>query len=217
MPGETLAIAVTLSTVVDVTDIRVSFALSPPLRFVTDALGDPLCSVDPQIDPAQSSFRLRCDVGEIASCTLHAHVFALDSDAAIADGTLYTCEVAIDADATPGDYALTCGMSGSSDANGDALSTACVDGAIDVSGEPVASPTPTATPLPPSPSPSPTAAASATATSVPSLTPTLSNHPRRADGGCRVSAPAEPAWAWLLSFVLPVLWARARAARPAAR
>lgn len=196
--GGTTTIDVVLQTAVEVMETQNDIVLGPEIQIGIDDLGRPRCAVNPDINKDQTSFALRCD--ESAVCTLRVHVRAIDDVNPIPNGsTLYTCEIDIAPDAAPGTYTLACATLGASDQGGNALSTACVDGSVDVDGLTAASPTPTATPLPPTP------------TVTAQVTPITTRSPRPHhdnDDGCNVTASAGTHGAWLLALPVALLWLR---------
>jgi hypothetical protein len=126
----------------------------------------PDCAVNPAIGKEATGFTFLpngCTPG--TDCTgVKAIVLSISNLSAIPDGSvLYTCQVAIAADAADGDYTLACANPGASDPDGVALETDCVDGTVTV-GAPPLTETPTATEtLPVAPTDTPTATPTPTA------------------------------------------------------
>ena len=110
-PGDAVTVAVSLHTMgvsVIATQNRIDFEPETPVA--ATASGDPDCAVKPAIHKAATSFLflpLGCDPA-VACQSVRALVFALDNVSTIRDGAvLYTCRIAIAADAQPGAYALS--------------------------------------------------------------------------------------------------------------
>src|SRR6185369_17876321 len=94
------------------------------------ANGLPDCTIHPDIDkgPTFSFLPLGCTPG--IDCTgVRALILSTSNTAGIPHGaTLYTCEVAIAADAPPGTYPLVAAMPQASDPNGEGLPVLASDG-----------------------------------------------------------------------------------------
>jgi hypothetical protein len=194
---------------------------------IADNHGHPTCSVNPDINKGATSFAFQppgCTPG--TDCTaVRALVLALDNVMPIPDGSvLYTCEVAIAADAANGTYPLTCSNAGASDPNGGALVTACTNGSVVVGVQPTPTGSPSATPsVTPTASPTPsatggtggtpTATATPARTNTPVVSPTSTRRVHFADSdSCDiVAAPqSRPAWVLLVPGALLLLVRRRR-------
>lgn len=200
MPGEPTTIDVVLQTAVEVVETQNELVIVLPIQVAVDGLGQPRCAVNPEIDKDATSFTLLCD--ESGVCTLRAVVQASDNADPIPNGsTLYTCEVDIAPNAAPGTYVVGCAAPEASDPDGNALSSECIGGSIEVGEVPTATPTPLNTPPRPS------------ATVTPQMTPTRT-HSRRSrqwgDDSCQVVAPAGTHGVWLLGLPASLLWLRRR-------
>ena len=112
--------------------------------------GDPACAVNPQLAKEGTSFAfLPPDCGASGSCTgLRAIVLSFSNIDPIPSGSrLYTCSVAILADAAPGAvYPLPCSQALASSPEGTPIEIDCEGGEIEVAGG-VPVPTPTPDPL----------------------------------------------------------------------
>ncbi len=171
-----------------------------PIQIAVDALGHPRCAVNPEINKDATTFTLLCD--EFGVCTLRVVVRASDNADPIPNGyTLYTCEVDIAPNAAPGTYAVGCAAPEASDPDGNALTSECVGGTIQVGEVPTATPTPICTPPQPS------------ATVTPQMTPTRTQNRRSRqweDDSCQIAAPGGPRGGWLLGLPASLLWLRRR-------
>jgi hypothetical protein len=137
------------------TAFAVTFALSDPLAVVAglqndigfDALtpippatdGRPACTVDPGIAKDATSFiflPMGCTPGD--DCRgVRAFVLSTTNTDPIADGaTLYSCQVAVAADAPPGSYPLVAGMPLGSAPAAEILPVLASDGAVEVTEGP---------------------------------------------------------------------------------
>lgn len=108
------------------------------------------CRVNPAIERPATVFSYAPPGCELAGdCTsLRAIVLSLSVAPPIADGAvLYTCDVTVDAAATPGDYAVDCTAPDAGTVGGVPLAAECIDGVLTI-----AEPTPTASLPLPSPS-----------------------------------------------------------------
>ena len=129
------------------------------VQIAAKANGKPNCTVNPDIDKTGTAFTYLpngCTPG--TDCTgVKALVLALDNVAPIPDGSvLYTCQVAIAADAADGDYTLSCSNAGASDPDGGALMADCTSGTVSVGVPPTNTPVPaTNTPVAPTNTPVP--------------------------------------------------------------
>ncbi len=176
------------------------------------------CVVNEEIDKGGTAFAFQPDgCTEGTDCaSLKALVLALTNVTPIPDGSvMYTCEVAISADAEEGaTFPLACSEAGASDEEGGELRVDCVDGVVTVLSEPT--PAPTATPVPTDePTVEPTEPVATPTSSVPSTptSPPATNTPSRQidDDGCAVVAPTQSSTGW--AFLLPLaalLWLRRR-------
>jgi hypothetical protein len=202
MQGESTTFDVVLQTSVEVIETQNDIMLGPELRIASEDLGQLRCAVNPDIDKDETSFTLHCDEPNV--CTLRTLVRSFDNVDPIPNGsTLYTCDIEIAHTAADGTYPLACAISSAIDPDGTRLSTACIDGSVDVGDAPLASPTPTNTALPPP----------ATVTNRPTSIPTASPHPRHNDGDgceCQVSPSTGTRAGWMLAFPAALLWLRRR-------
>jgi hypothetical protein len=137
-PGTTTTVAVTLSLLTDppaeVTGVRNDISFDPLTPIAAKANGLPDCTIHPDIDkgPTFSFLPLGCTPG--IDCTgVRALILSTSNTAGIPHGaTLYTCEVAIAADAPSGTYPLVAAMPQASDPNGEGLPVLASDGSIEV-------------------------------------------------------------------------------------
>ncbi len=149
------------------------------VQVAAKANGKPDCAVNPDIDKGGTAFTFQpngCTPG--TDCTgVKALVLALDNVAPIPDGSvLYTCQVAIAADAADGDYMLSCSNAGASDPDGGALAADCTAGTVSVGVPPTDTPVPaTDTPVPPTDTPVPPTDTPEAATPTPTPTAIQSN------------------------------------------
>jgi hypothetical protein len=136
MRGDRVSVAVSLRAMdaaILGTQNRISFDRDTPIAAGMD--GQPDCAVNPAIDKNATGFRflpLGCDPA--VDCTaVRAFVLAFDNLAPIPDGAvLYSCGVAIAADATPGEHGLHNDETGASALGGDVVPTTGTDGAVTV-------------------------------------------------------------------------------------
>ncbi len=134
--GARVAVAVTLadpSGTVVATQNRIDFGRAAFIAQRPD--GEPDCAVNPAIDKGASGFRflpLGCDPA--ADCTgVRVFVLAFDNLDPIADGAvLYTCAVALAADAAPATYPLLNSEQGAAAAGGVLVASDGSDGAVEV-------------------------------------------------------------------------------------
>lgn len=115
------------------TQNRITFDRQTPIA--ATAQGAPACAVNPAINKSATGFRflpLGCDPA--ADClSVRAFVLAFDNLDPIPDGAvLYTCTVAIAADAALGDHVLMNSETNASAAGGGAIDTTGADGAVTV-------------------------------------------------------------------------------------
>jgi hypothetical protein len=149
-PGQLVGFEVALSTggaaIAGTQNDLVFDPLNAPVA--ADVHGRPSCSVNSAIGKDGSTFAFE-PAGCVGSrCTgIRALIFSVQDSAPIADGSvLYTCAVAIAAQALPGSYALTLSKLVLSDPLGNPIGGAvATDGAIIVT-VPTATPTPTPVP-----------------------------------------------------------------------
>ncbi len=106
------------------------------IALVENTDGDPGCVVNPELGREATTFRFQPpDCGITGSCTgVRALVLSFFNLDAIPSGSvLYTCNVAILANAEPGAvYALPCALALASSPEGDPIDLECEDGAIEV-------------------------------------------------------------------------------------
>jgi YVTN family beta-propeller protein len=102
----------------------------------TRANGRPDCSVNPEIDKPATAFAFQPSGCVASGCdAVRVLVFAFDNTDPIPDGSmLYTCQVAIAADAAPGTYTLGTRLVGASDPDGAEIGAAAFGGVITVLG-----------------------------------------------------------------------------------
>jgi hypothetical protein len=141
-PGDEVSVAVSLQTMgamVVGTLNRIDFGRETPVA--ATARGNPDCKVNPAIDKTATTFRfLPLDCDPAADCTsVRALVLAFDNLDPIPDGSvLYTCRIAIAADAQPGVYALPNAEMSVSVVGGEKPPTSGRDGSVEVTSPPVA-------------------------------------------------------------------------------
>jgi endoglycosylceramidase len=157
-PGTTVTIDVRLSVGTDVAGTQNDIGFAPQTRIAARSSGRPNCRANDLINKGATSFAFQppdCEPG--LDCTAaRALVLSLDNVDPIPVGSvLYTCDVAIAADAPLGEYALTCLNADASDPDGNPLPTTCRASSVQVGFLPIPSPTPTF-PLNFTPSPAPT-------------------------------------------------------------
>jgi MYXO-CTERM domain-containing protein len=173
------------------------------------------CAVNEAINKGGTAFAFQpsgCAEG-VDCASLKALVLSLTNvDPIPDDSVMYTCDVAISADAVEGEtFALTCSEAGASDAEGGELRVDCVDGTVTVLGEPT--PTPTTTPEEPTVAPTeqedtPTPTVEPTA-----VPPTSTRTPAFGfdDDGCAIVAQETSSTGWMLLLPLAgLLWLRRR-------
>ncbi len=143
MPGDDLTVDVTLRTMgatVLGTQNRIDFDRETPIA--ARPTGDPDCAVNAAIDKGATNFRfqpLGCDPA--ADCrSVRVFVLALDNLDPIPDtSVLYTCRIAIAADAAAGSHALRNAEALASAPGGQAVPTTGSDGVVEVVPKPAAS------------------------------------------------------------------------------
>ena len=143
VPGSEVTFAVSLQTMgasILGTQNRIDFERATAVAALPN--GSPDCAVMPAIHKSATGFRflpLGCDPA--ADCqSVRAIVVAFDNLDPIPDGAvLYTCRVAIAANAAPGTYVLHNAETDGSAAAGQEVVTTGSDGSVDVVSEPAAS------------------------------------------------------------------------------
>jgi len=134
-PGSSVAIGVRVRTMdADVAAVQNRIDFAPPLRVAALPNGEPDCTVSPAIGKNATGFRflpLRC-AG--AACTgVRAVVLSFENVDPLPDNSvLYTCRVAVAANAAEGDYSLRNSDLGASDARGGFVTAQGNDGAVRV-------------------------------------------------------------------------------------
>jgi len=145
--GSTATFDVTLESGVDVAGTQNDIAFEPKTRIPLNDEGNPDCTVNPDIRKTATSFAyLPAGCTPATDCVgIRAIVLSLTNVTVIPNGArLYSCNVAIAADATDGMHPLACTNANASDPQGGQLETSCTNGSITVGG--VILPTPTTTP-----------------------------------------------------------------------
>jgi len=150
--GSTVTISVTLEASVPVAGTQNDISFDPKAPIAATGSGKPDCTVNPDIDKGGTSFAFQpagCTPG--TDCTaVRALVLALDNVCPICGSSttdcpgvapcpvvLYTCQVAIAADAT-GSIPLPCSHAGAGDPDGNPVGTDCNNGTITVAQPSVA-------------------------------------------------------------------------------
>jgi len=175
------------------------------------------CAVNEEIDRDASAFSLSptgCTGGTDCE-SVKALILSFTNLTGIPDGSvLYTCDVALGT--ATGNFAVTCTEPGTSDPEGNPLTTSCTDGEVTIAepeATPTAEPTATNTPEEETPVATPTEDQEPTVTNTPTNTPTSTRAPSSGeDDGCSVVEPRGSSTAWM--FLLPMaglLWLRRRA------
>jgi hypothetical protein len=176
------------------------------------------CAVNEDIGREASAFSLSptdCTPGTDCE-SVKALILSFTNLTGIPDGSvLYTCDVALPGGsaASLGTFAVTCSEPGTSDPEGNPLTTTCSDGLVTVE-EPTPTPTPepTSTNTPEPPTFTPTQDASPTPPNTATNTPTNTRSIGAEDDGCSVAAPRHSSGGWM--FLVPMaglLWLRRRA------
>ncbi|MFN8641468.1 MAG: hypothetical protein U0802_07360 [Candidatus Binatia bacterium] len=136
-PGTTVAVDVRLDGAVSVAGTQLGIAYEPPLAIAATAQGRPACRAHAEAGKPSAFAFWPVGCSGAACRAVRALTLALDDVAPIADGArLFTCDVAIAADATPGSYALRAVEVGASDPDGNALPARGQSGAIRVGAAP---------------------------------------------------------------------------------
>ena len=153
-PGATVSVDVVLATDRgDVSGVANTIAWAAPLRLQG-------CSANPAIPIV--SFVLRPEGCEALQTCSSMRAVALAFGGTLPDGTeLYSCAVAIAADAAAGSHPLLCRNAEGGSASAETLAADCRDGTIEVV-VPTPTPSPTATAARPSETPTPLVSATAT-------------------------------------------------------
>jgi hypothetical protein len=140
-PGQDVTVDVSLQTMgasVLGTQNQIGFDRDTPVAARLD--GSPDCAVNPAINKNATGFRfhpLGCDPA-VDCQAVRVFVLAFDNLAEIADGSvLYSCRIAIAANAAPGSHALRNSETSASAADGVKVPTTGSDGAVEV-GQPTA-------------------------------------------------------------------------------
>jgi MYXO-CTERM domain-containing protein len=217
--GDSVPLTVSVQTSVQVAGTQNDIAFPAEAAVIADSHGHPTCAVNPAIDKNATSFAFLPPGCTPPGCTgMRALVLALDNVSPIPDGSeLYSCELAIAADAANGTYVITCSNAGASDPMGNAVQTVCNNGSVVVGVQPTPTASPSGTPsATPTTSPSPTATGpvggtpTATATghvtppptSTSVVPPTATRRPLhfRDSDSCDIGSASQsrPAWALLL-------------------
>ena len=130
IPGQEVSFGVGLETDEDVagTENELAFDLGAPIVFTS-------CQVNPEINKPQTAFAFRpnsCVPG--ANCSgVKALVISFSNLDPIPNGsTMYTCDVLLMPEATPGDYPIDCFAPGAATPDGNAIDTDCVDGQVTI-------------------------------------------------------------------------------------
>ncbi len=183
-----------------------------PVRIKARANGRPDCAVNPEIMKDQTTFAFQPSGCTGDACLgIRSLVLSFENTDAIPTGSrLYTCQIEITDQADVGvDYPLICSNAGASDPDGNALSTTCTNGTVEVGGfEPV---TPTSTPTH---TEGPGGTATSTPTGARTATRTSGIPPfvfECDDDNCAIVSPANSHSGWIL--LLPaalLLWLRRR-------
>ena len=123
LPGHRVSIDVYLYTGgFEVAGTQNDIGFSPEAAIAAGENGQPLCTVNPAIRKNATAFSFPppgCPFSGTPCTTVRALVLAFDNSTPIPDGSpLYTCQVGIAPDATPGVYAFDCSNSGSGNPEG---------------------------------------------------------------------------------------------------
>lgn len=133
-PGGNPEVAVTLERRVHlVAGIQIELRFDARMAIAARSDGDPDCAVNPAIhkDAPAAFWPSGCNPELLGSClSVRVLVISLADTNPIPDGLLFTCRIAIAADAPPGVYPLTAYDVGASSPEGDALDTEGVDGSV---------------------------------------------------------------------------------------
>ena len=130
IPGQEVSFGVGLETDEDVagTENELAFDLGAPIVFTS-------CQVNPDINKPQTAFAFRpnsCVPG--ANCSgVKALVISFSNLDPIPNGsTMYTCDVLLMPEATPGDYPINCFAPGAATPDGNAIDADCVNGQVTI-------------------------------------------------------------------------------------
>jgi hypothetical protein len=135
--GEIVSVDVSLRLLDSTTQVggtQNDIELDALLDIATRADGKPDCTANPATRKEAFAAELRCPPGALCGMRLRVFVLSLANVDPIPDGSvLYTCRVAVSADAEPGTVLpLRCSMPGASDPRGGKVTAACRDGEIRV-------------------------------------------------------------------------------------
>jgi hypothetical protein len=135
-PGDVVTVTATLTTAgASIAGTQNDIAFDPKqISVVAKANGKPDCSPNRQLGKEGTAFSFLPPKCQTGTCTgVRALVLSLSNVAAIPNGSvLYTCKVAISAQASPGAHPLSLSHAGFSNPTGQAITAATADGAITV-------------------------------------------------------------------------------------
>ncbi|MEO8602385.1 MAG: hypothetical protein ABI629_07410 [bacterium] len=142
-PDTTVGVDFSLTTDADVAGTENVIAFTAPLSVAAKANGKPNCAVNPDIDKSATAFAFQPSGCTGAACVaVKALVLSLDNVDVIPTGSvLYTCQIAVAADAPGGDFELNVESPGASSPTGTSIPTTGVAGSVTVSGGPGAAAT----------------------------------------------------------------------------
>jgi len=132
-PGTTVPVAVRFDSALPVAGTQIGIAWEPPLSIAADAKGRPACRAHPEAGkPSAFAFWPAGCSGD--GCRMvRALTLSLDAIDLIPRGAqLFTCDVAVAADAAPGSYRLRAVEVGASDPRGTDLPARGLHGAVRV-------------------------------------------------------------------------------------
>jgi len=214
-PGSTAQIEISLNLLQEGVEVAgAENVLNFPAE--TEVIG---CAVNPEIQREASAFSLSptgCTGGTDCD-SVKALILSFTNLSGIPDGSvLYTCDLGLagGSAASVGTFAVTCTEPGTSDPEGNPLTTICSDGSVTIEeSTPTPTPEPTATNTPEDedPTPTPTDDGPPTATSTPTNTPTSTRPARVDDDSCAIVAPQSTSTGWMLLLPMAgLLWLRRR-------
>ena len=132
-PGTTVEVAVLFDSALPVAGTQISIAWELPLSIAADAEGRPACRAHPESGKPSAFAFWPPDCSGSDCRMVRALTFSLDSIDLIPRGArLFTCDVAIAADAAPGDYRLRVSDPGASDPHGVDLPARGVNGVVTI-------------------------------------------------------------------------------------
>jgi hypothetical protein len=133
-PGEQRTVAVALSSDVEIVGVESELSFAPAARIATRSDSRPACTPAPDLPFGSFAFRPAGCAPDVDCSSVRALFVTLTPVEPIPEGILFTCEVAIDANAAAGSYPLAFTMVAAYDGDGGSVPIEGIDGAVVVAG-----------------------------------------------------------------------------------